>query len=176
MGFDKVTAGDKAPEVVNVLIENQRGQIGNKYEFDKKTEVIMLDRVNNTELAYPADYGFIPQTLCEDGDPLDALLVINHSVALGVVVPARPIGVFYMIDDGEADEKLICVAADDVSMKHITTVDDLGMEFKKRVEHFFTHYKDWKNDWKGVAFEHKGWGDASQAKEVVQQSIARISH
>jgi inorganic pyrophosphatase len=175
MSYDKLSSGDKAPEVVNVLIENQRGQIGNKYEFDKEFGVIMLDRVNNTELAYPADYGFIPKTLCEDGDPLDALLVINHSVALGVVVPSRPIGVFYMIDDGEADEKLLCVAADDVSMKHITTVDDLGDEFKRRVEHFFTHYKDWKNGWKGVAFEHKGWGDVSEAKKVVEQSIARAS-
>jgi inorganic pyrophosphatase len=175
MSLKNIPLGDKAPEVVNVLIENQRGQVGNKYEYDKEAEVLMLDRVNNTELAYPADYGFVPHTLCEDGDPLDVLLVINHSVSLGVVVPSRPIGVFYMVDDGEADEKVICVAASDVSMKHIATVDDLGEEFKKRVEHFFRHYKDWKNDWQGVAFEHKGWGDAVKAKQVVQQSIERAS-
>lgn len=175
MDYEKLSAGSNAPKVVNVLIENQRGQTGNKYEFDKDMGALVLDRVNNTELAYPADYGFIPHTLCEDGDPLDALLVINHSAALSVVVPARPIGVFYMIDDGEGDEKLICVADDDVSMKHIQTVDDLGEEFKKRVEHFFTHYKDWKNDWKGVAFEHKGWGGAAEAITIVEQSIARAS-
>ena len=173
MSLANVPVGDKAPKVVNVLIENQRGQVGNKYEFDKDTGVIMLERVNNTELGYPADYGFIPKRLCEYGDPLDALLVNNHSVALGVVVPSRPIGVFYMIDDGEADEKLICVADDDVSMKHIKTVSDLGQEFAKRVEHFFMHYKDWKNDWQGVSFEHKGWGDVNAALKVVEESIER---
>lgn len=166
-----VGPGEDAPNVVNVIIEIQRGKGKNKYEFNKKSEMIILDRVNNTQMVYPADYGFIPNTLCDDGDPLDALLVIDESVPPGIVVPSRPIGVFYMIDDGEGDEKLVCVAADDVSMKHIQNVDDLGPEFKKRIEHFYTHYKDWKNDWQGVKFEHKGWGNAAEAKKVIENSV-----
>ncbi len=167
--------GDDAPEVVNVLIEIRRGQGKNKYEYDKKSGLIVLDRVNATQMVYPADYGFIPNTLCDDGDPLDALLVIDESVPQGIVVPCRPIGVFYMIDDGEGDEKLVCVAADDVTMAHIKEIDDLGTQFKRQVEHFYTHYKDWKNDWKGVQFEHKGWGDAAAAKKVIETSIANVN-
>ena len=167
--------GNDAPEVVNVLIEIRRGQGKNKYEFDKESGMIVLDRVNATQMTYPADYGFIPNTLCDDGDPLDALLVIDESVPQGVVVPSRPIGVFYMIDDGEGDEKLVCVAADDVTMSHVKEIDDLGPQFKKQVEHFYTHYKDWKKDWTGVKFEHKGWGDAAAAKKVIETSIASAS-
>lgn len=165
--------GDKAPDVVNVVIEIKRGQGKNKYEFDKESGMIVLDRVNATHMGYPADYGFIPNTLCDDGDPLDVLLIIDESVPQGVVVPSRTIGVFYMVDDGEGDEKLICVAADDTTMKHIQEIDDLGPQFKKSLEHFYTHYKDWKNDWKGVAFEHKGWGSAADARKVIEASIAK---
>ncbi len=99
--------GSKTPDVINVVIEIRRGQGKNKYEFDKESGMLILDRVNATHMVYPADYGFIPETLCDDGDPLDALLVIDESVPQGVVVPARPIGVFYMIDNGEGDEKLM---------------------------------------------------------------------
>ena len=173
MAFSKVSYGDDAPEQVNIIIEIRRGQGRNKYEYDKKLEAFVLDRVNGTTMRYPADYGYIPGTLCEDGDPLDSLLVIDESVPQGVVVPARPIGVFYMIDDGEADEKLVCVAADDSTKAHIKTIDDLGETFKKQVEHFYTHYKDWKKDWTGVRFEHKGWGDAAAAKKVIEESIKR---
>jgi inorganic pyrophosphatase len=166
--------GDDAPNVVNVVIEIRRGE-RNKYEVDKKSGRLMLDRVNITMLGYPADYGYIPDTLCEDGDPLDALLIIDESVPHGVVVPARPIGVLYMIDDGERDEKLICVADDDVTKAHIAQVADLGPEFTKIVEHFYSHYKDWKKDWKGSPVSFDGWGDASQAVKVVEESIERAT-
>lgn len=166
-----VSYGDKAPEVVNVLIEIQKGKGQNKYEMDKKTGRITLDRVNATTLTYPADYGYIPETLCEDGDPLDALLIINESVPMGVVVPARPIGVLYMVDDGEKDEKLICVPADDVTQRHIKEIKDLSSDFKIVVEHFYSHYKDWKNDWSGVKMKFNGWGDSKTAKKVIEQSI-----
>lgn len=175
MAYEHVSYGEDAPQTVNIIIEIRRGEGKNKYEFDKQMNTFVLDRVNATTMAYPADYGYIPHTLCEDGDPLDALLVIDESVPQGVVVPARPIGVFYMIDDGEPDEKLVCVAADDVTMAHINEVDDLGLQFKKQVEHFYTHYKDWKKDWKGVDFEHKGWGSAADAKEVVTAAIKRAA-
>ncbi len=167
-----ISYGDSAPEVVNVVIEIRRGE-RNKYEVDKATGRLVLDRVNATMLGYPADYGYVPDTLCEDGDPLDALLVIDESVPHGVVVPSRVIGVLNMIDDGEGDEKLICVAADDVTKSHIKEVEDLGPEFKKIVEHYYAHYKDWKKDWKGSPVSFNGWGNADEACQVVQGSIER---
>lgn len=163
--------GDKAPEVINVVIEIRRGEGQNKYELDKATGRLFLDRVNATTLKYPADYGYVPQTLCEDGDPLDALLIIDESVPHGVVVPSRAIGVLYMVDDGEADEKLICVPADDVSQDHVKELSNLGPHFQKQIEHFYSHYKDWKKDWKGVDVHFNGWGDAAAARQVVEKAI-----
>lgn len=169
-----ISYGKDAPEVVNVVIEIQRGSV-NKYEVDKESGRLVLDRVNGTTLGYPADYGYVPDTLCEDGDPLDALLVIFESVPPGVVVPARPIGVLKMIDDGEGDEKLICVPTDDVTKSHIQSVEDLGANFKPMVEHFYTHYKDWKKNWQGSPVSFDGWGDAAEAKEIIAKSIERNS-
>ena len=163
--------GKDAPTVVNLVIEIQKGGGRNKYEFDKETGRLSLDRVNGTTATYPADYGYVPGTLCDDGDPLDALLIIDEPVVHGAVVPARPIGVLYMIDDGEGDEKLICVPDKDISKDHIKSLADLGEDFKKPVEHFYTHYKDWKNNWQGVKIEFKGWGDATAAKKVITDSI-----
>ncbi len=167
-----ISYGDEAPQVVNIVIEIRRGE-RNKYEVDKKSGRLLLDRVNATMLGYPTDYGYIPDTLCEDGDPLDALLVIDESVPHGVVVPSRPIGVLYMIDDGEGDEKLICVATDDVTKSHIQEVEDLGPEFKKIIEHYYSHYKDWKKGWKGSPVSFNGWGTADEARQVVKASIER---
>jgi inorganic pyrophosphatase len=167
--------GEDAPNVVNVVIEIQKGGGRNKYEVDKETGKLTLDRVNATTLGYPADYGYIPGTLCEDGDPLDALLIVDEPIAHGVVVPARPIGVLYMVDENEGDEKLICVPAKDISKDSIKDLPDLGEVFKKKVEHFYTHYKDWKNNWQGVSVEFKGWGGQTEAVKVVQDSIGRAS-
>ena len=173
MAYQDVTPGDKAPDVVNVIIEIQKGGGQNKYEFDKNTGRLTLDRVNGTTGTYPTDYGYIPGTLCDDGDPLDALLIIDESVVHGAVVPARPIGVLNMVDDGEGDEKLICVPADDITKDYIKELDDIDPNFKKQVEQFYTHYKDWKNNWNGVKIIFNGWGDAADAKKVVTDSIAR---
>lgn len=166
----KLDAGSKAPEIINVVIEIRKGE-RNKYEMDKDTGYITLDRVTPLAMGYPTDYGYVPETLCDDGDPLDALLIIDESVPHGVVVPSRPIGVLRMVDGGEGDEKLICVPADDITKDHITEVDQLGDNFKKMVEHFYTHYKDWKKDWQGAEVSFNGWGDAAAAKQVVADSI-----
>jgi inorganic pyrophosphatase len=170
-----VSSVDKAPDVVNVIIEIQKGGGQNKYEMDKKTGRLTLDRVNGTTGTYPADYGYIPGTLCDDGDPLDVLLIIDESVVHGAVVPARPIGVLNMVDDGEGDEKLICVPDNDISHEYIKELSDIDPNFQKRVEHFYSHYKDWKNGWSGVKVEFKGWGNAADAKKVVTDSIARAA-
>lgn len=167
-----LTYGDKAPEEVNVVIEIRKGE-RNKYEVDKATGRLFLDRVNGTVMGYPTDYGYVPDTLCEDGDPLDALLVIDESVPHGVVVPSRPIGVLYFEDDGEMDEKLIVVPADDIHKDHIKELADLGENFQKMIEHFYTHYKDWKKNWSGVEGKLKGWGDAEAARKVISESIER---
>ena len=176
MQYEPVAAGDKAPEIVNIVIEIQKGGGQNKYEVDKKTGRLTLDRVNGTTATYPADYGYIPGTLCDDGDPLDALLIIDEPVVHGAVVPARPIGVLYMIDDGEGDEKLICVPAKDISKDRIKEVEDYDPNFKKRVEHFYKNYKAWKNDWQGTPVEYKGWGNAEEARKVITDSIARAKN
>ncbi len=166
----ELSYGEKSPEVVNLVIEIRKGE-KNKYEFDKETGRLFLDRVNGTALGYPSDYGYVPDTMCEDGDPLDGLLIIDESVPHGTVVPARPIGVLYMIDDGEKDEKLICVPADDVSKDHIKDLSDLGENFQKVVEHYYAHYKDWKKGWTGSPVSFDGWGGAEAAKKVVLDSI-----
>jgi len=173
MAYQDVATGKNPPEQINLIIEIQKGGGKNKYEFDKDTGRLTLDRVNGTTSTYPADYGYVPGTLCEDGDPLDALLIIDESVVHGAVVPARPIGVLYMIDEDEGDEKLICVPADDISHAHIRELDDIDPNFKKRVEQFYAHYKDWKNDWQGVRVEFKGWGNADEAKKVISESVGR---
>ncbi len=167
--------GKDAPDVVNIVIEIRRGKGKNKYELDKTTGYITLDRVNGTTAKYPTDYGYLPGTLCDDGDPLDALLVIDESVPQNVVVPGRPIGILRMVDDGEGDEKLICVPAKDTTQAHIKEVEDLGSNFKPMVEHFFRQYKAWKNDWKGSPVEFNGWGDAAEARKVIEESIRRYT-
>jgi len=166
----QLDAGSKAPDIINVVIEIRKGE-RNKYEMDKETGYITLDRVTPVAMGYPTDYGYVPETLCDDGDPLDALLVIDESVPHGVVVPSRPIGVLRMVDGGEGDEKLICVPADDITKDWVTEVDQLGDNFKKMVEHYYSHYKDWKKDWQGAEVSFNGWGDAAAAKKVVEDSI-----
>lgn len=166
-----ISYGDNAPEEINVIIEIQKGG-ANKYEFDKDSGMLLLDRVNGTSsMGYPADYGYVPDTLCEDGDPLDALLVIDESVPHGVVVPARAIGVLYMVDDGEKDEKLVCVATKDVTKTHIKELEDLGPNFKPMVEHYYREYKAWRKDWQGEDIKLNGWGDSQKAREIIEDSI-----
>lgn len=176
MAYQDVPTGSDVPNEINLIIEIQKGGGQNKYEFDKQTGRLTLDRVNGTTGRYPADYGYVPGTLCEDGDPLDALLIIDEPVVHGAVVPARPVGVLYMIDDGEGDEKLVCVPVKDISKDHIKEVADLGPNFQKQVEQFYSHYKDWKNDWQGVKAEFKGWGGAEEAKKVITDSVARAQN
>lgn len=176
MAYQDVPTGSDVPSEVNIIIEIQKGGGQNKYEFDKDTGRLTLDRVNGTTGRYPADYGYIPGTLCEDGDPLDALLIIDEPVVHGAVVPARPIGVLNMIDDGEGDEKLICVASKDISKDYIKDLSDLDPNFQKQVEQFYLHYKDWKNNWQGVPIEFKGWGGAEDAKKVVTDSVERAKN
>lgn len=170
-----LTPGDDAPNSVNVVIEMQKGT-RNKFEVDKKSGMLVLDRVNGTRLVTPCDYGYIPQSLCEDGDPLDVMIVIDEPPPYGSIVPVRPIGVLFFKDEDEKDEKIIAVPSKDVSKDHITEVESLGESFKKVVVHYYSHYKDWKYNWKGAKAEFEGWGDSNRAKEIITESIARYKN
>jgi len=133
--------GDKAPEEFNVVIEIPRGS-SNKYEVDKDSGLIKLDRVFYSPFYYPTDYGFAPQTFWHDGDPLDVMVLTTHPLLPGVVVKVRPIGVVHMVDSGDKDEKVIAVAVGDPRYSDTKDVTDLPEHMLKELQHFFEHYKD----------------------------------
>ena len=128
-------------DVVNVIIEIAKGS-KNKYELDKKTGLIKLDRVLYSAMHYPLDYGLIPRTYCDDGDPLDILVISSESLIPGALVEVRIIGAMKMIDSGEQDDKLIGVVANDPRFNHIKDINDVGEHLLKEIKHFFEHYKD----------------------------------
>lgn len=168
MSLKNVGIGDNAPEIVNVIIETSR-RSHNKYEMDKDTGVIFLDRVQQTFLnnSDGADYGMVPGTLGEDGDALDALLLINESVPSGVAVRCRVLGFMKMVDDGENDEKLVVVADDDEFYRHYQDIDDVPEHWKKAVQHSFEHYKDLK----GKTVSVNGWATKAEAHELIKRSL-----
>jgi inorganic pyrophosphatase len=139
-----ITSGEEAPEIVNVIIEINKGS-KNKYEIDKKTGLIKLDRAMYTSQDYPFDYGFIPQTHWHDGDAVDVVLLTTNPLLPGILVEARPVGVIRMVDDGDRDEKIIAVPVEDMRFNHIIKLEDLNPHFLKEAEHFFTTYKKIKN-------------------------------
>ena len=131
-------AGTK--EEMTVIIEIPRGS-QNKYEIDKETGIIALDRVNHTAQAYPFDYGFVPQTLWDDGDALDVVLLTTAPLLPGILVRARPVGIMHMIDGGEADEKIIAVPAGDPRWAEVRDIKDVNKHLLKEITHFFATYK-----------------------------------
>lgn len=164
--------GDYQEGVVNTVVEIPKGS-SLKVEWDRKRACFMLDRVEPAIFAKPCNYGFIPQTLDEDGDELDTLVVTDEPVPTGVWMEARIIGVLNFIDDGEADHKVVVVPADDRHTGNaIKSLDDLGERWKQQVEHHFTHYKDLKKPGSTVV---EGWGDVEAAKTVIAESIERYN-
>ncbi|WP_342318424.1 inorganic diphosphatase [Corynebacterium mayonis] len=151
---------------IEVTIEIPKGS-RNKYEVDHESGKVYLDRYLFTPMAYPADYGFIDHSLADDGDPLDALVITPEPVFPGVIVHARPIGVFKMTDEAGGDDKLLCVI-DDVRYEHYQDIDDVDQFTKDEIEHFFVHYKDLEPN-KEVAAA--GWGDRTEAERILQESL-----
>jgi len=146
---------------MNVIIEIPRGS-QNKYEIDKKTGMIALDRVLHTAQAYPFDYGFVPQTLWDDGDALDVVLLTTYPLLPGILVRARPVAILPMVDGGEADEKVIAVPADDPRFADIQNLSHLNKHTLKEIAHFFETYKKLQN--KEVSLgEFKDKADAQSA-------------
>jgi inorganic pyrophosphatase len=164
--WHKVTVGEDCPNVVNGIIEIPQGSRA-KYELDKDSGLLKLDRVLYSSMYYPANYGFIPQTYCDDKDPLDILVLSQITVVPMCIVEAKVIGVMRMLDGGELDDKIIAVAANDMSVNHFNDISELPEHFLKELRNFFEDYKKLEN--KTVVVEE--FQDAATAKEIVKKSI-----
>lgn len=163
-------AGDYENGVINVVVEIPEGS-SHKIEWDRKIGVMRLDRVEPKIFAKPTNYGFIPQTLDEDGDELDVLLVTDDPLPTGIVVEAKVIGVMKFVDDGEVDDKVIAVPTDDRNTGNaINSLEDLPKQLLNQIEHHFNHYKDLKKPGSTVV---EKFADANEAKEVIRESITR---
>ncbi len=158
--------GPMIPDVINVIVEIPKGS-RNKYEFDKRIGAFKLDRVLYSAVQYPGDYGFIPQTFYSDGDPLDVLVMTNLPTFTGCIVEARPIGLFRMLDKGDADDKVLAVLQYDPFFSDFHDYTDLPQHFIKEVEHFFTVYKDLE----GTRVEPVGWEHTNHAKERIKVAV-----
>jgi len=171
MDVSKISAGKDVPHDINVVIEIPQGS-GVKYEIDKDSGALVVDRVLFTPMAYPAAYGFIPNTLADDGDPADALVLIPVAVAPGAVIRARPIGLLQMEDEAGQDEKIVCVPHDKVHPQYtdITEVAQLPAITRDAIKHFFEHYKDLE---KGKWVKITGWGDRAAAEKAITESQKR---
>lgn len=169
--FNQILApGDVDGGVVNVVVEIPQGS-NHKIEWNRGLAVMQLDRVEPAIFAKPTNYGFIPQTLDEDGDELDALIVTDQPLATGVFLEAKVIGVLEFVDDDEVDDKVIVVPADDRNAGNaINSLEDVPPQLLKQIEHHFNHYKDLKKPGSTVV---KGFGDAARAKEIIRAAIER---
>ena len=164
--WHELPPGPNTPDSVYVIVEISKGS-RNKYEYHKTAGVIKLDRVLFSSLHYPGDYGLIPRTYYEDGDPLDVLVMINEPTFPGCVIEARPIGVFRMFDKGLPDDKILAVPATDPIFDGYANITDIPPHFLREVAHFFEVYKD-------LEAEHTkpiGWEGADSAKERIQHAI-----
>ena len=158
----ELPVGPKAPEVINAVIEIPRDAI-NKYEYDKELHVFRLDRNLYSPVHYPGDYGFIPSTLGEDGDPLDCLVLVDSPSFPGCVMEVRPIGMLEMLDQGLNDEKILCVGRGNPRYKDVSNFSEIYPHMLKEITHFFSIYKDLE----GKRVEIHGWHDAAYARDQV---------
>ncbi|WP_066517193.1 inorganic diphosphatase [Curtobacterium ammoniigenes] len=152
----------------DVVIEIPKGS-RNKYEVDHETGRVFLDRVLFTSFVYPTDYGFFENTLADDGDPVDALVLLEYPLFPGVGVKVRPVGVFKMSDEAGNDAKIICVPAKDPRWQHIQDIADVPQAQQDEIAHFFERYKDLEP---GKFVKAEGWGDAAEAEEIIQAGQA----
>jgi inorganic pyrophosphatase len=175
MRIDAISIGLNPPEDVNVIVEVPIGGEPIKYELDKAAGTLVVDRFLHTPMRYPGNYGFVPHTLSEDGDPIDVLVANTRPIVPGAVINVRPIGVLCMIDDAGMDEKILAVPAPKLTKRyaHITNYTDLPPITLEQVQHFFEHYKDLEP---GKWVKTQGWGDAGQAKELIRAAIERAKH
>ena len=172
MDINKLPIGDNAPDEVNVIIEVPLGGNPVKYELDKESGAMFVERFLHTAMHYPCNYGFIPHTLSADGDPVDGAVTDKHTLAPGVVVPSRPVGVLLMEDESGIDEKILCVPVDRPHpyYENVFTVSDVRPILLEQIAHFFSHYKDLEpGKWVKVT----GWEGVEKAKALIDEGIAR---
>jgi len=167
--FMMLSPGTDIPSVVNMVVEIPKGR-RNKFEIDKETGLIKLDRYLYSSSVYPGDYGFIPQTLAEDADPLDILVMVNEPTFSGCLIEARVVGMFRMKDKGANDYKVLGVPNADPLFGHIRKLEDVPPHFLREVEHFFATYKQLE----GIHTESLGWDSSEEATREVRASVERF--
>ncbi len=175
MDITKIPLGKNPPDDVNVVIEIPQGGAPVKYELDKESGAMFVDRFLNTAMFYPANYGFIPHTLSADGDPTDCMVVVPTRVVPGVVIRSRPIGALLMEDESGVDEKILAVPVDKLHSFYssVKTYKDLPDITIQQIEHFFTHYKDLEPG-KWVKVSH--WVGPEEAKQLIVDGIERYKN
>jgi inorganic pyrophosphatase len=174
MDINKIVIGRAPPHDINVIIEIPRGGDPVKYEFDKESGALVVDRFLHTAMYYPGNYGFIPHTLASDGDPCDVLVVGQSPVVPGAVIRSRPVGALLMEDEAGADDKIIAVPADALHPYYtgVRSYEDLPEILREQIAHFFNHYKDLEpGKWVKIV----RWAGPEEAAELVRQSIARAA-
>jgi len=164
--WHEISSGKKVPKTINVIIEIPRGS-KNKYEIDKKTGVIKLDRAMKTAQDYPFDYGFVPQTYWEDGDALDVVVLTTYPLSTGILVEARPVGIMKMIDGGDSDDKIISVPKDDPRWDSVKDIKDVNPHTLKEIRHFFETYKTIENK----KVEVGAFGGKGKAEKAIKKGI-----
>jgi inorganic pyrophosphatase len=172
MRIDAIATGLNPPEDVNVIIEVPIGGEPIKYELDEAAGTLVVDRFLHTPMRYPGNYGFVPHTLSEDGDPIDVLVANTRPIVPGAVINVRPIGVLKMEDDAGGDEKILAVPVPRLTRRyeHVHSYTDLPRITLEQVQHFFAHYKDLEpGKWVKVL----GWGDAEEARRLIRAAIER---
>lgn len=174
MSFDRISAGRNPPSDIHVFVEISMGGMPVKYELDKQSGTLFVDRFLHTAMFYPGNYGFIPQTLSEDGDPCDVLVVSQVPVVPGAIIRCRPVGALLMEDEGGKDEKIIAVPVDALHpyYRGVKNYDDLPPVMLEQIAHFFRHYKDLeKGKWVTIV----RWVGILEAERLIMDGIARAS-
>jgi len=174
MDMSRVPIGRNPPDDINVVIEIPIGGEPVKYEVDKDSGAVFVDRFLHTAMRYPSNYGFVPHTLSDDGDPLDVLVVGRVPVIPGCVLRSRPIGVLFMQDEAGDDEKLLAVPVDELHpyYSHVDGYRDLPQILLDQIAHFFSHYKDLEpNKWARII----GWGEPDDARRIIREAIERAA-
>lgn len=172
MKLENISTGKKVPDEVNVFIENSGNALPVKYELDKDSGALFVDRFIATPMHYPCNYGFVPNTLSEDGDPVDVLVISEFPVIPGAVIPAKLIGVLIMEDEKGMDEKLLAVPTVKMNSEysHYNELKDIPEVLLNKVKHFFEHYKDLE---KGKWVKITGFKDSAEAKKVMLEAVSR---
>jgi inorganic pyrophosphatase len=172
MRIDAIAIGNNPPEDVNVIIEVAIGGEPIKYEMDKDAGTLVVDRFLYTPMRYPGNYGFVPHTLSDDGDPIDVLVANTRPIVPGAVINVRPVGVMKMNDESGGDEKIIAVPSPKLTQRYVNVHNytDLPTITLEQIQHFFEHYKDLEP---GKWVKLLGWGDAAEAKALIMEAIAR---